>query len=72
MEAKDFWKELKSLVNKDSWNHERIIILLHILWDIDRSKNEDLYKGCNTMNEAIKAYKEAISLADMVRSSCGL
>jgi len=72
LRVKDIIKEFKSLDIRDNANHERILILLYILNDIDKTKNRCLYSFCRTIDEAIECWKSANNFANTIRNSCGL
>jgi len=59
MNSKEIRKEIKSFDIKDNKNHERILILLYILRDMNRTKNQCLFNLCIDANQAIEIWKSA-------------
>jgi len=70
--SKEIRKEIKSLDIKKSKNHDRILILLYILQDMNRTKNQCLFNLCRDVNEAIEVWKSENNWADTIRNSLGL
>lgn len=72
LKSEDVMKEIKSLDVKDSKNHEKILILLYILDNMNRNKNRCVYNLCRNMDEAIRFWKDADGFVSMIRNSCRL